>query len=81
VAAASDDASTRFGGALTALSDDSISLHDGDRDLTCKLDASSPSTADYKVGQHVKVVCAGGTLVSIAPVNRRRRPVLHRHGR
>lgn len=68
VAAASDDASTRFGGAITALSDDSISLHDGDRDLTCKLDASSPSTADYKVGQHVKVACAGGTLVSIAPV-------------
>jgi len=68
VAAASDDASTKFGGAITALSDDSISLHDGDRDLTCKRDASSPSTADYKVGQHVKVVCAAGTLVSIAPV-------------
>jgi hypothetical protein len=68
VAAASDDASTKFGGAITALSDDSISLHDGDRDLTCKLDASSPSTADYEVGQHVKVVCAGGTLVAIASV-------------
>jgi hypothetical protein len=68
VAAASDDAATKFGGAITALSDDSISLHDGDRNLTCKLDASSPSTGDYKVGQHVKVACAGGVLVAIAPV-------------
>ena len=66
--AATDDSSTKFGGAITALSDDSITVHDGDRDLTCKLDASSPATADYKVGQHVKVVCAGGTLVAIAPV-------------
>jgi hypothetical protein len=58
----------RFGGTITALSDTSISLHDGDRDLTCSVDSSSPSTADYKVGQHVKVTCVGGKLASIAPV-------------
>lgn len=68
VPVASDDASTRFGGAITSLTDGSITVHDGDRDLTCKLDASSPATGDYKVGQHVKVVCAGGSLVAIAPV-------------
>jgi hypothetical protein len=67
-APASDDASTRFGGAITSLTDGSITVHDGNRDLTCKLDASSPATGDYKVGQHVKVVCAGGSLVAIAPV-------------
>jgi hypothetical protein len=68
VAAASDDAATKFGGAITSLSDDTITLHDGDRDLTCTLDSSSPATGDYKVGQHATVVCSGGTLVAIAPV-------------
>ena len=59
---------TYFGGAITALSDSSISLHDGDRDLTCALDSSSPSTSDFKLGQHVKVECAGGKLVTIAAI-------------
>ena len=63
-----DTAPTTFGGAITALSDGSITLHDGDRDLTCAIDSSSPSTADFKVGQHAKVACAGGKLVRIAPV-------------
>jgi hypothetical protein len=63
-----DTAPTYFGGAITALSDGSITLHDGDRDLTCSLDSSSPSTADFKLGQHVKVECAGGKLVAIAPI-------------
>jgi hypothetical protein len=58
----------KFAGAITALTDVSISLHDGDRDLTCSIDSSSPSTADYKVGQHARVACVGGKLVAIAPV-------------
>jgi hypothetical protein len=64
----SDAEPTRFGGVVTALSDRSISLHDGDRDLTCAIGASSPPTAGVKVGQHVKVSCANGTLVQIATV-------------
>jgi hypothetical protein len=67
-AAANDDAVTRFGGAITSLDDGSITLHDGDRDLTCTLGPNSPATGDYTVGQHAKVACAGGTLVAIAPV-------------
>ena len=63
-----ETAPTFFGGAITALSDASITLHDGDRDLTCALDSSSPSTADFKLGQHVKVECAGGKLVAIAAI-------------
>ena len=63
-----DTEPTYFGGAITALSDNSISLHDGDRDLTCGLDSSSPSTADFKLGQHVKVECAGGELVTIVAI-------------
>jgi hypothetical protein len=63
-----DPAPTKFGGAITALSDSSISLHDGDRDFTCAIGASSPSTAGVKVGQHVTVACAKGVLVTIAPV-------------
>ncbi len=63
-----DTAPTYFGGAITALSDGSLTVHDGDRDLTCTLDASSPSTADFKLGQHVKVECAGGKLIAIAAI-------------
>ena len=55
-----------FGGAITALTDTSISLHDGDRDLTCSLGPESPKTGDFKVGQHAKVACADGVLVAIA---------------
>jgi hypothetical protein len=68
VTLANETEPVKFGGAITALSDTSISLHDGDRDLTCGIDTSSPSTADYKVGQHAKVTCVGGKLVAIAPV-------------
>jgi hypothetical protein len=66
--AAHETQPTTFGGAITALSDDSITLRDGDRQLTCTVDSSSPSTADYKVGQHAKVACADGKLTAIAPV-------------
>lgn len=59
---------TKFGGVVTALSDGSISLHDGDRDLTCSIGPASPATAGVKVGQHVNVACANGALVAIAPV-------------
>jgi hypothetical protein len=63
-----DGEPTTFAGAVTALSDSSITLHDGDRDLTCSLGASSPSTAGVKVGRHVKVSCSNGALVALAPV-------------
>jgi len=63
-----DTETVQFGGAITALDDSSISLHDGDRDLTCTLGEGSPSTDGYKVGQHVKVACAGGVLVAIAAI-------------
>lgn len=63
---AADTEPVKFGGVITALDDTSISLHDGDRDLTCALGPDSPSTADYKVGQHAKVVCVGGVLTEIA---------------
>ncbi len=58
----------KFGGAVTALSSASISLHDGDRNLTCALGDSSPSTSGLKVGDHAKVVCQNGVLVAWAPV-------------
>jgi hypothetical protein len=67
-ATSNDSAPTKFGGAVTALSDTAISLHDGDRDLTCSIGASSPSTAGVKVGQHYNVACSNGVLVMIAPV-------------
>jgi hypothetical protein len=69
--AGSNDSSTpvKFGGAVTALSDTSITVHDGDRDLTCTIDGTSPSTDGLKVGAHVNVACANGILVAWAPVS------------
>ena len=64
--ASKDTRPVTFGGAITALTDTSISLHDGDRDLTCALGPDSPKTGDFKVGQHAKVACADGVLVAIA---------------
>jgi hypothetical protein len=55
-----------FGGVITKLTDSSISLHDGDRDLTCALGDGSPSTDDFAVGKHAKVTCLDGTLTAIA---------------
>ncbi len=66
---ASNDAEpTKFGGAVTAVSDSSIALRDGDRTFTCSIGASSPSTAEVKVGQHLKVSCSNGVLVALARV-------------
>ena len=63
---AKDTKPVTFGGAITALTDTSISLHDGDRDLTCTLGPDSPKTDGFKVGQHAKVACVDGVLVAIA---------------
>jgi hypothetical protein len=63
-----ETAPTCFGGAITALNDSSFTVHGGDRDLTCALDASSPSTTDFELGQRVKVECAGGKLIAIAAI-------------
>jgi len=64
--AAKDTQPVTFGGAITALTDTSISLHDGDRDITCTLGPDSPKTDGFKVGQHAKVACADGVLIAIA---------------
>jgi len=64
--ASKDTKPVTFGGAITALTDASISLHDGDRDLTCTLGPNSPKTDGLKVGQHATVACADGVLVAIA---------------
>jgi hypothetical protein len=57
-----------FAGAITALSASSISLHDGDRDLTCSVTDASPSTTSLKVGLHVRVACTNGVLTALASV-------------
>ncbi len=58
----------KFGGAVTDLSSTSITLHDGDRNLSCTIGDGSPSTTGLKVGMHAHVVCQNGALVSWAPV-------------
>lgn len=64
--ASKDTRPVTFGGVITAVTDTSISLHDGDRDLTCTIGPDSPSTGQFKVGQHARVTCADGVLVKIA---------------
>jgi hypothetical protein len=59
----------RFGGTVTALSPESISLHDGDHDLTCSLGDASPSTAGLKIGDHARVSCQNGVLVSVERID------------
>jgi hypothetical protein len=65
---AGDTAQVTFGGAVTAVSTSSVSLHDGDRDITCSLGDSSPKLTTVKVGDHARVTCAGGVLVTFTPI-------------
>jgi hypothetical protein len=53
-------------GTLTSLTATSLTVKDGDRSITCTVDASSPPLGDYHVGDRVYVGCAGGVLVKIA---------------
>ncbi len=66
--ASSDTAPVTFGGTITALSDSAISLHDGDRNLTCSLSDASSRPAGAKVGDHARVVCTSGVLTSFTLV-------------
>ena len=52
-------------GTVTGISPTSITVHDGDRNLTCKVNSASPSIAGLSVGSHVKIGCANETLVSV----------------
>jgi hypothetical protein len=63
-----DPTRAEFAGAITALSADSISLHDGDRDLRCAITTASPSRGEAKVGDHARVVCTGGVLTVFQPI-------------
>jgi hypothetical protein len=59
-----------FAGAITSLSSTAISLHDGDRDLTCSISAASPARGEAKLGDHARVTCTGGVLTSFALIVR-----------
>lgn len=65
---ANDTEPVTFGGTVTHLVDGSITVHDGDRDLTCKLGDTSPALGDVKVGTHVKIACVNGVLARLAVV-------------
>ena len=65
---ANDTEPVTFGGTVTHLTDGAITVHDGDRDLTCKLGDASPAPGDVKVGTHVKVACVNGMLTRLAVV-------------
>lgn len=64
----SDQKPVTFAGAVTALGNSSVSLRDGDRDLTCTFDSSSPALTGVSVGRHIKVTCVNGVLTAWAPV-------------
>ena len=52
-------------GTVTGIGPKFITVHDGDRTVTCTLDPDSPSITGYGVGNHVKIGCADGVLVSL----------------
>ncbi len=61
---------TTYGtGNVSALSTTSITVHNAERDLTCKLTDVSPKLGDYHVGDRVKIACTNGVLVGIAKVD------------
>ena len=59
-----------FAGAITSLSATTISLHDGARDITCSIVATSPARGDAKLADHARVTCTGGVLTSFALIVR-----------
>lgn len=62
-----DVTTTGISGAITALDTDSITIHDGDRTVTCTIGSGSPSTNGYPLGAHARIGCADAVLVSIGP--------------
>lgn len=55
-------------GVITSLTRESIAVH-GERDLTCALGPKSPPVGEIRVGDRVRVVCAGGTLLVLQRVD------------
>ena len=55
-----------FGGVVARVADGSLTVRDGDHELTCAVKDDSPATGDLKVGQRVKVQCVSGVLTRLA---------------
>ena len=58
-------ATTGISGTVTAATPTAITVHDGDRDVTCTVSGASPSVTAVNVGDHVRIGCANGVLVSL----------------
>ncbi len=52
-------------GKVSAIGPKFITVHDGDRTMTCTVGADSPSITPYAVGDHVKIGCVNGVLVTV----------------
>lgn len=52
-------------GEIVALGEGAVAVR-GERELSCRVGDGSPGLADFKVGDRVKIVCAGGVLAKIA---------------
>jgi len=52
-------------GTLTSLSATSITVSSGDGSLTCAVNANSPSTSGFAVGNGVRVYCQAGALIYV----------------
>ncbi|HEY4346936.1 MAG TPA: hypothetical protein VGM80_05055 [Gaiellaceae bacterium] len=63
--ASSSPTTSGFSGAIVALNSTSITVHDGDRTLTCSMGVGSPSASAFHLGDHAKIGCANGLLISI----------------
>jgi len=66
--AKADDVTVKRQGTITSLSDASLTVHNGDGDLTCTRGDRSPALGDFHVGDLVKVACTNRVLTAIAKV-------------
>ena len=55
--------SSGISGKVSGIGPSSITVHDGDRTVTCTVGPDSPSITGLGVGDHVKIGCVNGVLV------------------
>ena len=58
-------ATSGISGKVSGIGPTSISVHDGDRTVTCTLGPGSPSITGYSIGDHVRIGCVNGVLDTV----------------
>jgi hypothetical protein len=62
------DTTMKQGGTLTAITETTVTVRDGDREFVCKRGDASPPLDGFHVGDHVVIACKNGAIVGITRV-------------